>query len=143
MRRLTTTDPVKARTRQMHETLKRRAKGAEVSSLDEMRAQFDFFMRRGGQCPYCRTRVTHVTVSLDHMIPVNRGGGHSWINLCFCCQSCNKQKGNLTDREFEGLLRHLDAWEVECKNFTLKTGVLTAMKVGNSFRLGAQRRAKG
>jgi 5-methylcytosine-specific restriction endonuclease McrA len=111
-------------------------------SLDELRAEFDFFMRSGARCAYCRERVTHVTVSLDHRIPVKRGGWHSMSNLAFCCKGCNGSKGNMTDAEYRSLLKHLEAWEVENKNFTLKAGVLSAMRAGNSFRIGAQRRAK-
>jgi len=135
-------DPVKDRTRVMHATLRRRAEGRPVMSLEELRALFEQFMRQSGLCPYCMKRVTLATVALDHKIPVNRGGGHTASNLAFICQSCNKAKGNLTADEFRSLIRHLDSWEVEQRNFTLKGGVLTALKVAASFRIGANRRAK-
>jgi len=31
--------------------------------------------------------------SIDHVIPVSRGGSHSLGNLVSCCQSCNASKG--------------------------------------------------
>lgn len=137
------TDPVKARTRQMHAALKRRAGVSPAMSLEDIRAEFDFIMRTKPWCPYCRAKLSHVNVSLDHKVPVKRGGGHLASNIVLCCRSCNKIKGEMTDAEFTDLIRLLHEWSVRHRNLKLYDDVLTTMKVGNSFRIGAQRRAKG
>jgi hypothetical protein len=36
---------------------------------------------------------------LDHVIPRNRGGAHTWENLVTACKSCNHRKGNRTPEE--------------------------------------------
>lgn len=135
-------DPVKARTLQMHATLKRRAAGAEVMSLAELRVNFNHFMRQGGFCPYCRARVSHVNVSLDHKIPANRGGGHTTSNLVFCCRGCNKAKGNRTADEFTDLIGALNEIGVRRRNPGLRDEVLGDLMRAASFKFGANRRAK-
>lgn len=32
-------------------------------------------------------------ISLDHMIPLSRGGRHALVNFQFLCRSCNSRKG--------------------------------------------------
>ncbi|MBM3262039.1 MAG: HNH endonuclease [candidate division Zixibacteria bacterium] len=52
--------------------------------------------RDGHQCQYCGTTKGPLTV--DHVIPRNRGGEDSWENLVCACQKCNNHKG---DRSLE------------------------------------------
>lgn len=76
--------------------------------------------RMGGFCGYCGVEVvypkkgnTHeqgyrkaVIASIDHIIPLNKGGVHADNNLiCACCQ-CNTQKGNRDLEEFRAYLFH-------------------------------------
>ena len=48
-------------------------------------------------CQYCGKKSKHLTV--DHVIPRERGGGHDWDNVVACCADCNSRKRNLTPRE--------------------------------------------
>lgn len=48
-------------------------------------------------CQYCGQRSKHLTI--DHVIPRERGGTSSWENLVTCCSTCNNKKGNRTPRE--------------------------------------------
>ena len=32
-------------------------------------------------------------LTLDHVLPRHRGGGHSWENLVAACKACNHRKG--------------------------------------------------
>jgi 5-methylcytosine-specific restriction endonuclease McrA len=45
-----------------------------------------------GCCFYCKCNSTKLT--LDHVIPLSRGGTHSIGNLVGACGSCNSSKGN-------------------------------------------------
>jgi len=49
------------------------------------------------QCQYCGTKDGSVTV--DHIIPRDRGGKDTWDNLVCACTICNGKKGNRTPRE--------------------------------------------
>jgi len=49
------------------------------------------------QCQYCGTVEGSVTV--DHILPKDRGGQDSWENLVCACVKCNSKKRNRTPRE--------------------------------------------
>jgi hypothetical protein len=49
-------------------------------------------------CFYCHTEMSKPT--LDHVIPVSRGGQHSIGNLVASCGSCNSSKGGKTIMEW-------------------------------------------
>src|SRR6266550_2974784 len=42
-------------------------------------------------CQYCG-RQSH-DLTLDHVTPRHRGGGHTWDNLVAACKPCNHRKG--------------------------------------------------
>ena len=43
-------------------------------------------------CLYCGTKLTDKNRTLDHMIPLSKGGQHSAANVVECCKSCNSRK---------------------------------------------------
>jgi 5-methylcytosine-specific restriction endonuclease McrA len=43
-------------------------------------------------CVYCGSRQTRIT--MDHIIPLSKGGSHTLSNILPCCLSCNSQKHN-------------------------------------------------
>lgn len=51
----------------------------------------EIFIRDDYTCQYCGTRTHDLTI--DHIVPRSRGGGHSWDNLVSACRSCNHRKG--------------------------------------------------
>ena len=53
--------------------------------------------RDNHQCQYCGTTDGPVTV--DHILPKDRGGGDTWENLVCACMNCNTKKRNRTPRE--------------------------------------------
>lgn len=59
-----------------------------------------------GCCTYCKLPLSFET-SLDHRIPIARGGSHCAYNLVVCCTRCNSIKGQLKDGEFGFLMETL------------------------------------
>ena len=57
----------------------------------------EVFARDRHTCQYCG-RQTH-DLTLDHVMPRHRGGGHSWENLVTACKPCNHRKGGKTLEE--------------------------------------------
>jgi 5-methylcytosine-specific restriction endonuclease McrA len=51
----------------------------------------EIFLRDDYMCQYCGLKSRELT--LDHVIPKHRGGGHSWDNLVSACRPCNHRKG--------------------------------------------------
>jgi len=46
----------------------------------------------GEPCPYCGATMRRGNVSLDHIIPISRGGSGDDGNLRACCKACNEAK---------------------------------------------------
>jgi 5-methylcytosine-specific restriction endonuclease McrA len=62
----------------------------------------------GFKCPYCGigfewgSPTFHPTI--DHRVPVSRGGNNDTDNLVFCCARCNQLKCALTTEEYMSLV---------------------------------------
>ena len=57
----------------------------------------EIFSRDRHTCQYCG-RQSH-DLTLDHIVPRHRGGGHTWENLVTACKACNHRKGGKTLEE--------------------------------------------
>jgi len=57
----------------------------------------DIFLRDGFTCQYCHNATKDLT--LDHVMPRHRGGGHSWENVVAACKACNHRKAGRTPEE--------------------------------------------
>lgn len=45
-------------------------------------------------CFYCGKKLTRHNATIDHIIPLSRGGTNDKRNLVLCCQKCNWDKGS-------------------------------------------------
>ena len=63
------------------------------------RAIYKIFSRTK-QCGYCGKAMSFGDKSLDHLVPISRGGAHSIENVEVVCLTCNKQKRCATALEF-------------------------------------------
>lgn len=50
--------------------------------------------RHGSRCYLCDRMLGSKHVTIDHVIPLIRGGEHSYRNCRPCCRSCNSRKGH-------------------------------------------------
>lgn len=53
----------------------------------------NIFVRDQYMCQYCRSKE-HLTI--DHVVPVSKGGEFSWTNCVCACRDCNMKKGSKT-----------------------------------------------
>lgn len=77
-----------------------------------LRASTDHFTRddmtrlcatQMGLCHYCKRQMTdrgRLQMTVDHLIPLSRGGDNSPVNIALACRQCNLKKGSQTDDEF-------------------------------------------
>lgn len=57
-------------------------------------------------CYYCGKPFTnHNQMTLDHIIPLSRGGGHVIGNIAVCCRHCDQLKGNMSKVEYMRVVR--------------------------------------
>ena len=59
----------------------------------------NIYKRDGHRCQYCGRQFGPKDLTLDHVIPVSRGGIKSWTNIVTACRDCNQRKANKTPRE--------------------------------------------
>lgn len=64
-------------------------------------------------CVYCFRELPLDEVTCDHVIPLARKGDNCLENLAYCCITCNRMKGNLTDLELRSLLELMKNWDNE------------------------------
>ncbi|WP_303720625.1 HNH endonuclease [Malonomonas rubra] len=60
-----------------------------------------------GVCHYCRKTVPPKELTLDHLVPLARGGKSSKGNCVPSCKDCNNQKKNLLPLEWDEYLQKL------------------------------------
>ena len=53
------------------------------------------------ECYYCRVALVREQVTMDHVVPISRGGRSVPGNLVPACKSCNEQKRSLTAIEWQ------------------------------------------
>lgn len=82
----------------------------ERARARELRAS-QWWKRRiaDGLCHYCRQRVGPRALTMDHLVPLGRGGRSTRGNVVPCCKACNSQKRHLLPVEWEDYLRKLAA----------------------------------
>lgn len=63
--------------------------------------------RAPGICHYCRERFSVRELTMDHMVPIVRGGRSVKANLVPCCKACNSNKKYLLPIEWQAYLERL------------------------------------
>ncbi len=71
-----------------------RAKARELRKSDYFRN-----LLHQGICHYCHQKFPESELTLDHIVPVARGGRSTRGNLVVCCRNCNREKSCLTPAE--------------------------------------------
>lgn len=73
-----------------------------VPSLSQKRELLSIF---NSQCCYCGLAIDAGSISLDHLIPMNKAelGLHAWGNVVPCCRPCNSEKQQKHWQDFLGV----------------------------------------
>lgn len=64
----------------------------------------------GGHCVYCWRRFNSYldpNLTIDHVIPKNRGGSNRLHNLVLSCEQCNHSKDSKGSRSYDDLVNYL------------------------------------
>jgi len=78
-----------------------RAKARELRKSEWWKRQL-----AGGICHYCGRHFPPEELTMDHLLPVVRGGKSTRGNCVVCCKPCNNEKKYLTPAEL--ILRELE-----------------------------------
>jgi len=71
--------------------------------------QSAWWMRKAqkGICYYCNREVGKPNLTMDHVVPLSRGGKSKKGNIVPCCKECNNKKKYLLPIEWEEYLKTL------------------------------------
>ena len=58
------------------------------------------FERDKNQCQSCGKQYGETSLTIDHIIPLSRGGSNDISNLQTLCFSCNRKKSDKIDKLF-------------------------------------------
>jgi 5-methylcytosine-specific restriction endonuclease McrA len=87
-------------------------------------SKFNVFLRDEYTCLYCDKDVNRNSATLDHVIPLSKGGKTDWLNIVTSCGHCNSTKGNNTNMKPKYKPYRPDYWELVQKRkmlpFTVK-----------------------
>ncbi len=61
-----------------------------------------------GVCYYCKGRFHPSELTMDHIVPVIRGGKSSKSNIVPSCKACNNKKKHMLPIEWEEYVASLD-----------------------------------
>ena len=61
-----------------------------------------------GTCHYCHKKVGRESLTIDHIIPVRRGGKSTKGNIVPACKECNSKKQSLLPLEWNDYLETLN-----------------------------------
>ena len=62
-----------------------------------------------GICYYCHREVGRENLTMDHLVPLSRGGKSTQGNIVPACKSCNNKKKYLLPLEWEEYLQKLSS----------------------------------
>ncbi len=60
-----------------------------------------------GLCHYCGKSVPPAELTMDHLIPLSRGGKSERYNIVTACKECNNRKKNLLPAEWDEYLESI------------------------------------
>jgi len=61
-----------------------------------------------GICYYCRRRVSPKDLTMDHIVPISRGGKSTKGNVVAACKECNTNKKQLLPMEWQQYLNQFN-----------------------------------
>lgn len=69
--------------------------------------------RSEGICYFCRKKVASAELTMDHIVPLIRGGKSTKGNVVAACKDCNNQKKHMLPLEWEEYMERLNTEEDE------------------------------
>jgi 5-methylcytosine-specific restriction endonuclease McrA len=54
----------------------------------------NIYLRDNGECQYCGISIERKEATLDHVVPVSKGGKSTWENCTTACAPCNASKSD-------------------------------------------------
>lgn len=82
---------IRLRNNEVHQRSRAKTLGVEIIEEVSINA---LYRRDGNACGICKLPVVRTQATLDHIVPLSRGGHHTLGNLQLAHKSCNLKKSN-------------------------------------------------
>ena len=76
----------------------------------------DIYIRDKGTCGICGRFVPPDCFTIDHIIPISKGGTYDYDNLQCCCKKCNQLKDDALPDDFFKVILDVVDFQVSGKN---------------------------
>lgn len=63
------------------------------------------YNRQGGKCSMCGDKINYLNITVDHVIPISKGGTNTLDNMEAMCYTCNQMKRDHMKSDF---LKHIE-----------------------------------
>lgn len=83
-----------SRTFQLPAVLRLKTYHRPYLSLSVRLSRQNVFLRDHHICQYCYNKFSEKKLTIDHVIPLSKGGRHEWTNVVTACSQCNNRKGD-------------------------------------------------
>ena len=84
------------------------------------------FARDRHICAYCASRYGARELSCDHVVPVSKGGKHTWTNVVTACRGCNLRKADRTPEQAHMALAYVPYTPNRHEHFILRNRQILA-----------------
>ncbi len=58
-----------------------------------------------GECYYCKSKIVPKELTMDHIVPISRGGKTTKGNVVPACKTCNNRKKQLLPMEWDQYIK--------------------------------------
>lgn len=72
-----------------------------LSRLEMSALKAELYASQNKLCHWCGKIMQRSEVTLEHLIPLDRGGDDTKENIVLACRECNMDKGNMTEAEYK------------------------------------------
>lgn len=84
----------------------------------------DIYIRDKGTCGICGKFVPPDSFTIDHIVPISKGGTYEYSNLQCCCRKCNQLKDDALPDDFFQVMLSVVEYQVSDKhNKQIKKGI--------------------
>lgn len=64
------------------------------------------YVRDKYTCGYCGKKCNKHELTIDHILPISKGGKTTFQNCMTCCKKCNLEKGNKDISQYNHKIKH-------------------------------------
>lgn len=73
------------------------------------------YINAGKRCQLCGKKLLLNQITIDHIVPLSRGGADTVDNIQCAYKACNKMKGDVAPEDFEDCITRIFKYQMEKK----------------------------